>query len=172
MRAKTGTNANKRATRSHGSSRARACCLTNEKDRHHAGRAAGRRGQGDRLSRRERGDRLSRNARMSRQGRGGRAWRECRSPRTQGVPKPCPLPPAPCRPACLPLLASLPNTTPGRGCSHGCPIRRATKRPENFTIPRRHRVNLKYKILLIKKSFASKIIKKGGGEPPLTEKTP
>ena len=25
-----------------------------------------------------------------------------------------------CRPACLPLLASLPNTTPGRGCSHGC----------------------------------------------------
>lgn len=166
MRAKTGTNANKRATRSHGSSRARACCPTNEKDRYHAGRAAGRREQSDRLSRRERGDRLSRNARMSRQGRGGRARRECRSPRTQGVPKPC-------RPACLPLLASLPNTTPGRGCSHGCPIRRATKRPENFTIPRRHRVNLKYKILLIKKSFASKIIKKkGGGEPPLTEKTP
>jgi hypothetical protein len=96
----------------------------------------------------------------------------------EGVPKPPnagsaeALPPAPCRPACLPLLASLPNTTPGRGCSHGCPIRRATKRPENFTIPRRHRVNLKYKILLIKKSFASKIIKKGGGEPPLTEKTP
>ena len=60
-----------------------------------AGRGrAGRRGQGDRLSRRERGDRLSRNARISRQGRGGRAWRECRSPRTQGVPKPCPLRPA------------------------------------------------------------------------------
>lgn len=101
-----------------------------------------------------------------------------RGTRMEGVPKPPnagsaeALPPAPCRPACLPLLASLPNTTPGRGCSHGCPIRRATKRPENFTIPRRHRVNLKYKILLIKKSFASKIIKKGGGEPPLTEKTP
>ena len=123
-------------------------------------------GQGDRLSRRERGDRLSRNARISRQGRGGRAWRECRSPRTQGVPKPCP------PPACRPLLAFLPHITPGRGCSHGCPIRRATKRPENFTIPRRHRVNLKYKILLIKKVFRFKDNKKGGGEPPLTEKTP
>lgn len=155
MRAKTGTNANKRATRSHGSSRARACCLTNEKDRHHAGRAAGRRATGSPGERGATGSPVMRGCRGKAAGdaHGGSAEaperRECRSP-------------APCRPACLPLLASLPNTTPGRGCSHGCPIRRATKRPENFTIPRRHRVNLKYKILLIKKSFASKIIKKKG----------
>ena len=128
MRAKTGTNANKRATRSHGSSRARACCSTNEKDRHHAGRGrAGRRGQGDRLSRRERGDRLSRNARISRQGRGGRAWRECRSPRTQGVPKPCPLRPAlplPASPSLLPFQiprpgAAAPMAAPSAGQQKG-----------------------------------------------------
>ena len=117
MRAKTGTNANKRATRSHGSSRARACCPTNEKDRHHAGRAAGRRGQGDRRAR---------NARMSRQGRGGRAWRECRSPRTQGVPKPCPLRPAalPASPSLLPFQiprpgAAAPMAAPSAGQQKG-----------------------------------------------------
>lgn len=92
-----------------------------------------------------------------------------RGTRMEGVPKPPnagsaeALPPAPCPPpACRPLLAFLPHITPGRGCSHGCPIRRATKRPENFTIPRRHRVNLKYKILLIKKVFRFKDNKKKG----------